>query len=73
MYVAFPRSEYYDSSDFSKPSLHPRVSDLGLGTALDLDVAEGGVFEIAPVNSYDLFTHARHLDPAGSEQPCVDG
>ena len=28
MYAAFPRSEYYDSSDFSEPSHKPRIVDL---------------------------------------------
>jgi len=68
MYAAFPRSEYYDSSDFSKSI--PAASFIRLGywyPYLGLDASKGGAFEISPVNSSDLFTHARHLDPAGSE------
>ena len=43
MYVAFPRSEYYGSSDFSEPSQRPCVVDLVIGTLIGLDIDNRGV------------------------------
>ena len=70
MYIAFPYSEYYGSSDFSKTFLKLLCIRLALKypfTCLDATGRRGS--EISLVHSSVLFMHARLLDPAGPESP----
>ncbi len=61
MYVAFPRSEYYCSSDFSGPFHQPRVVDLDVGTPYP--------FRRGVLSRSRLLTHLSSLHMPGSWTP----
>lgn len=70
MYMAFPCSEYYGSSDFSTIILKASCIRLGFKYLYLIGMLlSRGIIEISPANSSVLFMHARFLDPAGSESP----